>query len=236
MTTNNTLKRKLDGSVKDNEYDERSKKDNENDEHSKKDNENDEHSKKDNENDEHSKKDNENDEHSKKDNQNDEHSKKDNENDEHSKKDNENDEHSKKDNKNDEHSKKDNDNDEHSKNSTNLISSDDFWILWSMSTAVKSVLTDQDRAILLKLSESIKTFDLDYHGTINVYQHNEHGYVFTTDKRDHDGVLTWFLASGEKLRISPIHFWAKPTKQNVDDEKKWLQNVTLIGSFEYKTF
>lgn len=131
---------------------------------------------------------------------------------------------------------KDNNNDEHPENPDETVSSDEFFALWSTPTTVKSELTDEDKTILSKLPESVKTFDLEYHGTINVYQHNDHGYVFTTDKRDHDGLLIWFLASGEELRISPIHFWAKPTKHNVDDEKKWLQKVTLIGSFKNEAF
>src|SRR5438128_2621499 len=98
--------------------------------------------------------------------------------------------------------------------------------LHSEHSKPKDILSPKDKQILRLLPEVVLNYTENpthnaygYDGCIDLYDHREHGYVFTTAATPACGIFQWFSITGESLHVSPVGYWAKPSKDCVEKEK-----------------
>lgn len=92
----------------------------------------------------------------------------------------------------------------------------------------KENLTDQNIEALEEFRK-LQCNNDKYEYDKKLYKHSTEGYMYTVDERPCDGLLEWYTLDGSLVHRSSMNFWVKPTRELVDDEKKWLSCVELIG-------
>ena len=92
----------------------------------------------------------------------------------------------------------------------------------------KEKLTDKDLETLAEFQK----LNRKYLNEKCLYKHTTDGYMYTIDKRPSCGLLEWFAMDGKSIHMSPMNYWAKPTRELIDAEKEWLCCVELIGKTE----